>query len=60
MFTLFKKKEEVSPNVDPIDKAKAYDAYRVLVDVMAKKKVTKAELTAAIEEAIGYLGEITA
>ena len=38
--------------------AKTQKAYLALTDVMAKKKATKADLTAAIEEAIGYLGEV--
>lgn len=38
--------------------AKIEAAYLALTEVMAKKKATKADLTAAIEEAIGYLGEV--
>ena len=41
-------------------RSKVYSAYSALTAVVSKKKITKAELTAAMEEAIGYLGEVLA
>lgn len=63
MFNWFKKDGNTEPEVDSkvdeaIDKEKVYAAYKVLADILSKKKATKSELIAAIEEAVGYLGEI--
>ena len=71
MFNLFKRHEEIAEaklnamvdeqtEIAETIRTSAYSAYKVLVDVMAQKKATKADLTAAIEEAIGHLGEILA
>ena len=43
---------------EPKDDPRVYSAYEALVKVAVKKKVTKDEMGAAIEEAIGYLGEV--
>ena len=43
---------------NPICHGKVYLAYERLVTVMSNKKATKAELTAAMMEAIGFLGEV--
>ena len=58
---LFAKAEPVDTAAIEFDaekRVKAQKAYLTLTEVMAKKKATKADLTAAIEEAIGYLGEV--
>lgn len=41
-------------------RSKVESAYKILTTAANKKKVTKVELTAAMEEAIGYLGEVLA
>ena len=52
------KRKIVEIDISPEKHDKIQRAYRILTDVMGKKKVLKAELTAAIEEAVGYLGEV--
>lgn len=62
MFKFFKKVSSTStPSEEAINKELAYSALKVLCDVDARgKKATKADLAVAIQEAIGYLSQITA
>lgn len=65
MFKFFKKNDTTEPEIDAkveetINKELVYNALSVLTEVDAKgKKATKADLTIAIQEAIGYLSQIT-
>ena len=61
MFKFFKKEEPVveAPSVDTVNKELVYNALKVLSDVMEQKRATKSDLCTAINEAIGYLGQIT-
>ena len=42
---------------DPLCHSKVWTAYHRLVNTLHDKKATKADFGAAMEEAIGYLGE---
>lgn len=42
---------------DPLT-PRAYSAYEALLEVHGKSKITKAQMAIAIEEAIGYLGQV--
>ena len=48
---------ESSENFKIHKRVYVYNAYDALVETTQKKKITKAELNAAIEEAIGWLGQ---
>lgn len=51
-------REDPASVCNPVCHGKIYLAYERLVTVMSNKKATKAELTAAMMEAIGFLGEV--
>lgn len=64
---IFKTKSEKHTNesklaiaLEEAKRSKVESAYMILVAAANKKKITKVELTAAMEEAIGYLGEVLA
>lgn len=61
MFKFLKKREAAAPpSEEAINKELVYYALKVLSDVDARgKKATKADLNVAIQEAIGYLSQIT-
>lgn len=48
---------DVLINSDEKCRARDEAAYNSLVNILNNKKATKADITAAMEEAIGYLGE---
>lgn len=51
---------EYPANVYEATRISAYAAFKVLVDVYSVKKPTKDDMAIAINEAIGYLSEISA
>lgn len=66
MFNLFKKHEEIAEakleamieaDIDPT-KELVYSAYTVLSEVMVHETATMEDLSTAIKEALGYLGQI--